>query len=66
LGALAASYPLLFRRVVKSRLDKGASPEDARLYAAAIVLGKFAGTLGAARFARRWVRGELQHGKHML
>lgn len=64
--SLFATHLLLFRRVRKQRLARGDSPEDATLYATSVVLSKFANVRGMARFASRWARGELAHGKHML
>jgi GT2 family glycosyltransferase len=64
--SLLASHALLWRRIRKLRLKHGDRPDDAALYATAVVLTKFANVRGMARFAGRWARGELSHGTHML
>jgi GT2 family glycosyltransferase len=48
--SLLAAYPRLWRRVERARLARGDSPDDARLYAAASVVGKLAGAMGVAKF----------------
>jgi GT2 family glycosyltransferase len=53
-----ASYALLFRRVQKQRMKRGESEQDAALYAASVVVAKFPGLIGVARFARTYLRGE--------
>jgi GT2 family glycosyltransferase len=49
LGLLAA-YPRLWKRIEQARLARGDTPDDARLYAAASVVGKLAGAMGVAEF----------------
>lgn len=60
LPSLGASVPLaglayrrLWRKIVAERQAQGDRDDDARLYAAATVAGKFAGALGLARFVLR-------------
>ncbi len=55
LGLLAA-YPRLWKKVEQGRLQRGDAPEDARLYAAAAVVGKLAGAVGVAKFFTRTLR----------
>jgi GT2 family glycosyltransferase len=55
LGLLAA-YPRLWRKIEQHRLARGDTPDDARLYAAASVLGKLAGAMGVAEFFTRTLR----------
>lgn len=55
LGLLAA-YPRLWKKVEQGRLQRGDAPEDARLYAAAAVVGKVAGALGVAKFFTKTLR----------
>lgn len=64
LGLLAA-YPVLYTRIRSGRLRCGDSPGDARLYALAIMLGKFPNLVGVGQFLRRWQRKELSHGHQM-
>lgn len=65
LGLLAATYANLWWRVRRQMLSTGLNPKDAELYAAAAVVQKFSGTVGAARFLGRWARGELGHGAYL-
>jgi GT2 family glycosyltransferase len=62
--SLLAGYPVLFMRVRKHRLEHGDRPDDAALYATAQVLAKFAGVTGVLEFGKRWLKGDLSHGKH--
>lgn len=55
LGLLAA-YPRLWKRVEQARLARGDTPDDARLYAAASVVGKLAGAMGVAKFFGKTLR----------
>lgn len=63
---LLAAHARLWWKVRQRRLRMGDRPDDASLYANAVVLMKFAGAQGAVRFAARWARGGLAHGQHML
>lgn len=60
--SLLSGYGVLYRRVLAERLRRGERPEDARLYAAAVTLGKVANTAGVLRFTRRYLRGDLRPG----
>jgi len=59
---LLGSYSVLWRRVHRSRSKRGATSEDAALYASATVLGKLANVSGVASYvskvarARVWAR----------
>lgn len=53
-----ASYVLLFERVKQQRLRRGDSEDDARLYAASVVVAKFPGLIGVARFVAALWREE--------
>ncbi|MEM1025251.1 MAG: glycosyltransferase family A protein [Myxococcota bacterium] len=44
------AYRRLYRKVREGELEKGRSPEDAQLMAAAVVVGKWAGLVGASKF----------------
>lgn len=55
LGLLAA-YPRLWKRVEQTRIARGDAPDDARLYAAANVVGKLAGAMGVAKFFGKTLR----------
>lgn len=55
LGLLAA-YPRLWKKIEQGRLQRGDAPEDARLYAAAAVVGKLAGAIGVAKFFGKTLR----------
>ena len=56
LGA-AAGYGILARRIYRYRIERGDTPEQARLYAAATTVGKLAEMRGVARYAVNVVRG---------
>ena len=47
------AYRRLHRRIEADRLCRGDPPEDAKLYATAVVVGKVAGAVGVARFFLR-------------
>lgn len=50
---LLFAYRRLWRRMVREREAMGDRPDDARLYAAAMITAKLAGTVGVARFFLR-------------
>lgn len=54
--SLLAAYPRLWRKIEQDRLARGDAPDDARLYAAANVLGKLAGAMGVAKFFGKTLR----------
>jgi len=51
LAAFGGGYGVLWRRVREDRLRRGATPNDAALFATATVLGKLPEAVGAAQFA---------------
>lgn len=57
---LLLAYPVLFYRVYRHRRASGDAAADSRLYAAFVVLGKFAGAWGQLLYLRRRLRNEQQ------
>lgn len=64
--SLLAPHARLWLKVREHRLSVGDSKDDAAVYATSVVLGKFAEAQGIGRFVKRWLKGELAHGKYML
>ncbi len=58
-GLLAAAYGRLWWKVYHDASRRQWSPDDARLYATAVVLQKFAGVVGVARFLHRWSKRDV-------
>jgi len=63
---LLTPHARLWLKVREQRLREGATKDDAAVYATSVVIGKFAEAQGIGRFVKRWLGGELAHGKHML
>ena len=59
-GLLAVGYLVLGQRIVRYRRMQGDRPDDARLYASFVVLGKFAEALGLLRFHLNRIAGHFR------
>lgn len=57
-AAVAALYPIQTARIYRGRRGRGLLPRDAAVYAAAVMLGKFAQVLGQVKFWSRKLRGK--------
>lgn len=63
--SMLAAYGVLWLRVRAHRLSHGDRVDDAALYATAIVLGKFAGVFGVARFLMKLASRRVSYGRFL-
>jgi N-terminal domain of galactosyltransferase len=59
---LLSAYAVLWQRVRKDRLRRGAEPRDAALYASATVIGKLPEAVGVIEFGRKRLFGAARSG----